>query len=78
MRCANERRILTLAESLPLAVKRGPRMNNMPKPYSLLLLVALAPITLMLLSTNLCAQTATRAGPPQSSAASHHKTKRRG
>jgi TRAP-type uncharacterized transport system substrate-binding protein len=33
-------------------------MNNMPKPFSLLLLAALAPITLMLLSTNLCAQPA--------------------
>ena len=30
----------------------------MPKPRSLLLLAALAPITLILLSTNLCAQSA--------------------
>ena len=33
-------------------------MNNVPKSCSLLLLVALAPTTLMLLSTNLCAQPA--------------------
>ena len=33
-------------------------MNNMPKPRSLLLLAALAPVTLMLLSTDVCAQPA--------------------
>ena len=33
-------------------------MNNVPKSCSLLVLAALAPITLMLLSTNLCAQPA--------------------
>ena len=47
-------------------------MNNMPKPRSLLLLAALAPVTLMLLSTDVCAQTAkggaasvVRRAPPQ-------------
>jgi len=33
-------------------------MNNMPESHSLLLLAALAPVTLMLLSTDVCAQTA--------------------
>ena len=33
-------------------------MNNMPKLHSLLLLAALAPVTLMLLSTDVCSQTA--------------------
>jgi TRAP-type uncharacterized transport system substrate-binding protein len=40
------------------SVKKGSRMNNVPKSCSLLLLAALAPITLLLLSTNLCAQPA--------------------
>ena len=47
-------------------------MNNMPKLHSLLLLAALAPVTLMLLSTDVCAQTAkggaasvVRRAPPQ-------------
>ena len=48
----------------------------MPNPRSLLLLAALAPVTLMLLSTDLCAQTA-KGGAPQSSAAPHHKTKKK-
>ena len=51
-------------------------MNNMPKPRSLLLLAALAPVILMLLSTDVCAQTAKR-GAAQSSAAYHRKTKRK-
>ena len=32
-------------------------MNKMPKPRSLLLLAALAPVALMLFSTDVCAQT---------------------
>src|SRR6476619_5171776 len=47
-------------------------MNSMPKLRSLVLLAALAPVTLMLLSTELCAQTAkggvasvVRRAPPQ-------------
>ena len=51
-------------------------MNKMPKPRSLLLLAALGPVILMLLSTDVCAQTA-KGGAPQSSAAPHHKTKRK-
>ena len=35
----------------------------MPKPRSLLLLAALAPVTLMLLSTDVCAQTAKGEAP---------------
>ena len=37
-------------------------MRNIPKPRSLLLLVALLPVTLMLLSTDMCAQTASKGG----------------
>ncbi|XIA66846.1 hypothetical protein ACFIOY_13660 [Bradyrhizobium sp. TZ2] len=38
-------------------------MNNIPKPRSLLLLAALAPVILMLLSTDVCAQTAKGGAP---------------
>ena len=51
-------------------------MNNTPKPRSLLLLAALAPITLMLLSTDVCAANRAKGGAPVVGRA-HRRTKRR-
>src|SRR6185436_4473169 len=53
----------TLAERLQVGGQEGVEMNIMPKPRSWLLLAALAPVTLMLLSTDVCAQPA-KGGTP--------------
>jgi len=53
----------TLAERLQVGGQEGIEMNIMPKPRWWLLLAALAPVTLMLLSIDVCAQTA-KGGTP--------------
>jgi len=53
----------TLAERLQVGGQEGIEMNIMPKPRWWLLLAALAPVTLMLLSPDVCAQPA-KGGTP--------------